>query len=256
MKKFLFPALFAFALLTAAGCDKKTDTDGPTSSLTVTFRALYDGQPLEKYKLYDYDTYRVELSRFNTFMSNITLLNGSQEVKLSEIEWVDFTPDLATNNMAVEVPVTFSKVPDGNYTGIRLGYGVPPALNAKQPKDFAFTHPLSRENEYWLGWGSYIFNKIEGRVDLNNNGVFDGGLIYHCGSDAVYREYAFNLPIKVAPGATGVVVEFDLKKLFVINGSWLDLNTPYNHITSNDNNDVVIATILMDNFGNATAVKQ
>jgi hypothetical protein len=254
MKKILLP-VFLIGLFAFAGCDGTTDVVEPASSVTITFKALYDGQPLEKYKLYDYDTYRVEYSRFNTFMSNITLLDGAKEVKLSDIEWVDFTPDLSATNMAVEVPITFNNVPDGNYTGIRLGYGVPPALNAKQPKDFAPTHPLSRENEYWLGWGSYIFNKIEGRVDLDNNGVFDGGLVYHCGSDAVFREYTFNMPIKVEPGAD-LVVEFDLKKLAVINGTWLDLKIPYNHITSNDNNDVVIATVLMNNFGNATAVKQ
>lgn len=254
MKKILFPA-FLIGLFALAGCDGTTDVVDPASSVTITFKALYDGQPLEKYKLYNYDTYRVEYSRFNTFMSNITLLDGAKEVQLSDIEWVDFTPDLSTTNMAVEVPITFNNVPDGNYTGIRLGYGVPPALNAKQPKDFAPNHPLSRENEYWLGWGSYIFNKIEGRVDLDNNGVFDGGLVYHCGSDAVFREYTFNMPIKVEPGAD-LVVEFDLKKLAIINGTWLDLKIPYNHITSNDNNDVVIATLLMNNFGNATAVKQ
>lgn len=255
MKKFLFPTLFA-ALLVFAGCDGTKDITNPASDLTITFKAVYDGQPLEKYKTYPYDNYEVDFIRFNAFMANIVLLDGNKEVRLSDIEWVDFTPDLAPTNKALDVPITFKNVPGGNYTGIRLGYGVPPALNAKQPKDFAFTHPLSRENEYWLGWGSYIFNKIEGRVDLNSNGVFDGGLIYHCGSDAVYREYTFDLPIKVEPGAAGLVVEFDLKKLFVINGTWLDLKIPYNHITSNDFNDVVIATILMDNFGNATSVTQ
>jgi len=255
MKKFFSLTLLA-SLLAFSGCDGTDDILGPATDVTITFKAVYDGQPLEKYKLYNYDNYSVEFSRFNTFMANIYLLDGNKEVRLSDIEWVDFTPDLSPTNIAVEVPITFKNVPSGTYTGIRLGYGVPPALNAKQPKDFAFTHPLSRENEYWLGWGSYIFNKIEGRVDLNNNGVFDGGLIYHCGSDAVYREYTFDMPIQVAPSADGLVVEFDLKKLLVINGVWLDLKIPYNHITSNDFNDVVIATILMDNFGNATTVTQ
>lgn len=255
MKKFLFPMLFA-GLFAFSACDGTDDILSPTTDVTITFKAVYDGQPLVKYKIYNYDSYSVDFTRFNAFMANIYLLDGNKEVRLSDIEWVDFTPDLAPTDTAVEVPITFKNVPIGTYTGIRLGYGVPPALNAKQPKDFAFTHPLSRENEYWLGWDSYIFNKIEGRVDLNNNAVFDGGLIYHCGSDAVYREYAFDMPIKVEPGADGLVVEFDLKKLFVIHGTWLDLTIPYNHITSNDFNDVVIATILMDNFGNATTVTQ
>ncbi len=244
-------------ILALSGCgDGTTGSDiGPTSTFTITFKALYDGQPLEKFKAYDYDTYKVQLTRFNTFMSNITLLGGSSgDVKISDIEWVNFTPDLAPDNFAVQVPIAISNVPDGDYTGIRLGYGVPPNLNALQPKDFPAGHPLSNENEYWLGWKSYIFNKIEGQVDLNSNGQADGALIYHCGSDAVFRNYTFNLPIKIEPGA-GITVEFDLKTLFVLNGSWLDLNNAYNQITSNDVNDVVIANQLMDNFGNATTVK-
>ncbi len=254
MKNVLFIGLSTL-LLALAGCKGTTDPDpGPNSTLTVTFKALYDGQPLEKLKNYDYDTYQVQFTRFNTFMSNITLLNGAAEVPVSSIEWVDFTPDFAVDNFAVAVPIAIENVPDGDYTGIRLGYGVSPNLNAKQPKDFAASHPLSRENEYWLGWNSYIFNKIEGTVDLNKNGASDGALIYHCGSDAVYRTYTFNQPIKVAPGAS-ITVEFDLKDLFDKNGTWLDLNNAYNHITSNDVNDVVIANILMDNFGNATKIK-
>ncbi len=255
MKNVWIAGLFA-AVWTLSGCDGTTDPVlPPSSTFTIKFNAMYDGQPLEKYKNYDYATYQVQFSRFHAFMSNIALLNGSQETPLSEIAWVDFFPDLVSNNYAVTVPLAIANVPDGTYTGIRLGYGVPPALNALQPKDFVSTHPLSRENEYWLGWKSYIFNKIEGQVDLDKNGTFDGGLVYHCGSDAVYREYTFNLPIKVEPGAT-LEVEFDLKKLFTINGTWLDLTNPYNHITSNDVNDVVVAKILMDNFGNATTVKQ
>ncbi|MEQ1744763.1 MAG: MbnP family protein [Saprospiraceae bacterium] len=251
MKKIFFSSLF-FALLTLSGC-----LDEPAASdVTITFKAVYDGQPLEKYKQYDYDTYRVQFTRFNTFMANIGLISGNSVLALSDIGWVDFTPDSAPTDKAVDVSATFSGVPDGTYSGLHLGYGVPKALNALQPKDFAAGHPLSRENEFWLGWGSYIFNKIEGQVDLNNNGVFDGGLIYHCGSDAVYREYEFYLPITVGPGARNIVVEFDLKKLFVISGTWLDLNDPYNHITSNDANDVVIAKKLMDNFDTATTVKQ
>lgn len=255
MKHLLLAGLVFSGLMLLAGCGDNQDCcQPPSSDLTITFKALYDGQPLEKYKDYDYDTYRVQFSRFNTYMADITLLNNSGETRIADIAWVDFTPDLAPDNKAVEVPITFKNVPDGSYSGIRLGYGVPPDLNAKQPSDFPANHPLSRENEYWLGWKSYIFNKIEGQVDLNNNGIYDGGLVYHCGSDAVYRTYTFNQPIIAGPGAN-ITVELDLKKLFLINGAWLDLNNAYNHITSNDVNDVVVATILMDNIGNATTVK-
>lgn len=240
----------------STGCDGTKDNAGPKREVKITFRALYDGQPIVRYAKYDYDNYWVDFFRFNAYMSNLALLrsDGTLE-RLSSIEWVDFTPDDAPSDTAVNVTLTL-RASEGQYAGIRLGYGVPPALNAKQPKDFPAGHPLSREGEYWIGWKGYIFNKIEGRVDLNKDGQPDGGLIYHCGSDAVFREYTFDLPLRVEASAPDIVVAFDLRKLFLINGQWLDLKDPYNHITSNDFNDVVIATKLMDNFRNATTVTQ
>ncbi len=248
-------ALALFVGLTGLACEGTKDNSGPKTEVKITFRVRYGNEPLVRYEKYDYDTYWVDFFRVHAYMSNIALLNKSEVVPLSSIEWVDFTPDDAKSDTAVDVTLTL-RAPEGHYTGLRLGYGVPPALNAKQPKDFAPGHPLSRENEYWIGWKGYIFNKIEGRVDLNKDNTPDGGLIYHCGSDAVFREYTFDVPIRVESGAPPVVVEFDLRKLFILNGEWLDLRDPYNHITSNDFNDVVIATKLMDNFRQATSVKQ
>ena len=56
-------------------------------------------------------------------------------------------------------------------------------------------------------------------------------------------------------GATATVT-FDLKKFLTINGTLFDLSIPGNQLTSNDVGNVVVATILMDNFGNATTVNQ
>lgn len=261
MKNFLCTGFAAGAILLVSsslflmGCGDGALNEPPSSDFTITFKAQYGGQPLEKYKNYDYSTYKVHFSRFNMYLSDITLLKGNQEFKISDIDWVDFTPDQASNNLAVDVPITFKKVPDGEYTGIRIGYGVSPGLNAKKPGDFSFSHPLSRESEYWSGWGSYIFNKIEGKADTDNSGAFGASLVYHCGSNAVYRDYTFNLPITVEKGAAATVA-FDLKQLFTINGVWFDLTVPENQFTSNDAGNVVIAKILMDNFDSATAVQQ
>ncbi|MCS6930020.1 MAG: hypothetical protein NZM43_11085 [Saprospiraceae bacterium] len=238
------------------GCEGTKDSTGRTTEIDFIFRARYDDKPLVRYQRYDYDTHWVDFFRFNAYMSNLALIRSDGGVVyLSPIEWVDFTPDDARTDTAVDVAIKL-RAPEGNYVGIRLGYGVPPGLNAKQPKDFPAGHPLSRENEYWIGWKGYIFNKIEGHVYLNKDTTLRAGLVYHCGSDAVFREYTFNLPIRVEPGAPAIEITFDLKKLFYIDGKWLDLRDPYNQITSNDFNDVVIATKLMNNFRSATKVTQ
>lgn len=248
--KFLFSlsALFFFA-----ACDKHHE-DGETTELTITFKALYNGQPLEKNKLYDYSTYKVEFSQFNTYLSDIKLLKGTAETLVSEIEWVNFTPDFATDNKAVDVTIK-ATVPSDHYTGIKMGYGVKPSLNAKRPSDFAAGHPLNKEVEFWPGWKSYIFNKIEGQGDSDNDGTPDIFMLFHCGSDKVYREYSFEQEIHVHDATSSLTVEFDLKNLFYTNNTWWDMAAPGNNATSNASTDVRVATELMDNFDKATAIK-
>ncbi|MCW5924263.1 MAG: hypothetical protein KIS77_18215 [Saprospiraceae bacterium] len=244
-------ALLAFTFMVA--CE---DSKGPSvqpNNFTLTFRATYDGQPLEKYKNYPYGDKVVTFDRFNTYLSDITLLSGAVETKLSDIEWVDFTPDDATNNDAVEVSFKYT-VPDGDYTGIKIGYGVKANLNAKRPSDFPPSHPLYIESEYWLGWKSYIFTKVQGRVDLDANDTTETVIFYHCGSDPVYNMATMSAPIDVR-GTSSLVVEFDLKKLFTFDGALLDLEVPSNRTTSHDASNIALAQKLMMNFKNATSMK-
>jgi hypothetical protein len=249
-----FPALIALFALAFAGCDKHNHGgDTHNTELNITFRATYDGVPLEFYKKYDYDTYQVQFSRFNTYLSDIKLLKDNAEISVSEVAWVDFTPT-GSSNGAVEV-VLKATVPGDDYTGIKMGYGVNPALNAKKPSDFAAGHPLSFEGEFWPGWKSYIFNKIEGNGDSDADGIDDVFMVFHCGSDKVYREVSFSKAISAHLATTNLVVEIDLKKLFNPDGTWWDMKLKDNQKTSELSSDVRVATYLMDNFDNATTLK-
>ncbi len=172
--------LLAASLVVLAAC-KDNNNPSQRNNFTLTFRALYDGQSLEKGKNYPYDSKVILFDKFNTYLSDITLLKGAEETRLSDIEWVDFTPDLAPDNKAVDVTIKFT-VPDGDYTGLKIGYGVRADLNAKKPSDYPVGHPLYLENEYWNGWSSYIFTKVQGRYDLNGDNVPEANLFYHCGS--------------------------------------------------------------------------
>lgn len=245
-----YALLWIAAVLTFSSCDKTEDNSKP---FTITFKAVYDGAPLVKNVDYNYDTYKVQFSRFNVFLSDIRLLKGSEEVQLSEIEYIDFTPAFAPNDNAVEVKLQV-KAPEGAYTGLKMGYGVKPALNAKQPSDFATGHPLNQENEYWSGWKSYIFNKIEGQGDSDGDGTPDIFMVYHCGSDRTYREYSFDHAFTMTENAN-MNVEFDLKKIFITDGAWLDMTISENQATSNEVSDIRVANILMNNFDSATTIK-
>ncbi len=247
---------FLLSALCFSACEDNTP-DAPTGGIDfkVVFKARFDGQPLERYKTYAYEDYKVDFVRFQTYVSDLTLLKtGGGEVKISDVDFIEFTPDQGTGNVAPEVTLTLKNVPEGKYTGLRIGYGVKPDMNAKKPNSFAADHPLARENEYWIGWSSYIFTKIEGRGFTDADEKPDIFMIYHFGSDPAYRTFDFTLPIEVAPNAS-CSVEWDLKKLFTTSGKLMDLKVPANQATPHNKNDLRLTKIFVDNFGAATVVK-
>lgn len=251
--KFLPTILFALLVVFISSCDK--DEPQTEKNFTLTFKSTYGGLALEKYKNYPYDDRDIQVNKFNTFLSDLILVrqDGSEQ-RLSDIEWVDFTPDLAPDNKAVDVKFQYT-VPAGNYTALKISYGVRPDLNAKKPADFAPEHPLYRENEYWSGWQSYIFTKVQGLYNLDGAGDPESTLTYHCGSDAVYRTSNMSATIPVTDKSGALTVEFDVKKLFYYNGGLLDLDDPLNRNTSHNASNIDLGIKVMDNFANATTVK-
>ncbi len=245
--------LLLFTAFAFSACKDDPPAPANQDNFTLTFRATYDGELLEKYKNYPYGDRVVTFDKFNTYLSDITLLNGSEELKLSDIEWVDFTPDFAPDNKAVEVTFKYD-VPDGDYTGVKIGYGVKADLNAKSPANFAPEHPLYLESEYWSGWDSYIFSKIQGDVDLDGDNTAETVIFYHCGSDAVYNVGTMTENISVS-GDHEMVIEFDLKKLFTFDGQLLDLTVQSNRTTSHDASNIALGQKVMNNFKNATVLK-
>lgn len=245
----LLPLAALFVLFAACDDNNVVQKD----NFTLTFKVSYDGQPLEKSKVLPYGDKAVSFDKFTTFLSDITLLNGAEEIKLSDIEWVDFTPDAAVDNKAVDVTFKYT-VPDGDYSGLKIGYGVRSDLNAKKPADFPVGHPLYLENEYWIGWNSYIFTKVQGKYDADDDGTTETILFYHCGADTVYNTASFPRTIRVA-GDAALTVEFDLKKLFTFDGQLLNLDEPKNQVTSHNASNIALGLKMMNNLKNATTLE-
>ncbi len=234
--------------------DGGSGTDAGTD-LNITFSTKYNGAQLEKGKNYDYDGHPLNFTIHTLFLSDITLLKGSEEYVLSDIEFLDFLPNASSSNLSVMPQRTYKNVPEGEYTGIRIGYGVRPDYNIRRISDWPAGHPLANDLEYWAGWTSFIFAKIEGGGDADNNGTIEHYLIYHCGGDGVYKTFTFNQPISVKAGGKGLDVAIDLKNLFIQDDGSL-YNMVKNSQTSNDKNDLVVANAIMSQYGKATTIKQ
>jgi len=255
MKNKLLLLLTLVVLAGLSGCDPKEE---PISGIDfdVTFKATYDGTQLEKNKDYMHGTYPLLFVRYRMYLADITLLKADcGEVKISEAEYLDFTPDSGASDMSVTPKITFKNVPEAMYDGIRIGFGVNPVNNAKQPSDFADGTPLNIETDYWLGWKSYIFMVLDGKADPDVDGIKNLPFSYHCGSDPVYKVFTFNEHIHVEQGHQGIGIEFDIRKLLTnADGSLYDI--PSNPASSNSVNDTRVANEFMSKLANATTIKQ
>lgn len=243
----LFTAMLA---LCCAGC-RDEDDNTPKAKFTLTIKAQYDGQTLKKGQTYSFGDDQIRFEQFSTYLSDIALLKDGKETRISEIEWVEFTNTDAQNQDAT---LTFTyDAPIGAYTGLKIGYGVKPDLNKKRPSDFPVGHPLYQENEYWLGWKSYIFTKITGYATID--GVANNDLTYHCGSDVVYNTAEFAQDVAV-DGASGLTLTFDLKKALTFDGALLDIAKPENQKTSHVATNVELGKKIMFNLKNATQLQR
>lgn len=253
MKNYWSLSLFALLLLAASGCKDDNPITPANPDFKVTFRATYDGAALEKAKDYPYDDFMVRFDQFQLALSDVTLLKGNQEVRLTESEYFDFMPDNSTTNLSQTFERTYAEqVAPGQYTGFKIGFGVKPVLNAKKPADFSSTDPLYSA-DYWSSWQSYIFMKVIGTANRDNLGQPNLDLVYHCGGDPSYQVFTFDHPISVTEDGGSMTVTFDLKKLFTLNGAPYDIEAKPTF--SHNANDVALMTELMAQFRLATVVQ-
>jgi len=257
MKNILFLLTISFLFL-AASCSKEKTTPVDTAGLNLSFRATYAGEPLVlNQQTYRYATGPVRFSKINFYIANLVAVNNDGETELSEIQFIDLSKTHNTAIDAAEGTVrSFSRVPVGTYNQLKFGVGVPADLNKTNPSDYSTTHPLGANNsgEYWEAWNSYIFMKVEGQWDRDDNG-FDGNDVsfaYHTGGrDELYKAIELDNNLVLNAGeATDLVFELDVKRLFTFpDGDLLELES------HDPNSQVAEMFFLMDNFKKALQLK-
>lgn len=231
MKNLLFLAA-CFFVFVAGDCDPDEMPEvEETGTVEISFRAVYDGEPLvigtETYDYHGDSDQTIRIGRYDLFVSDLNLSGGvSEQIELSEIDFFDFNISDATVATA-GLKRTYVKVPVGDYSSLNLGVGVPSDDNDRFCTDCSDTSPLSRESHWWPGWGSYIFQKLEGQVDTNGDGVTDDlAFSYHTGTNDAYR--SINLPVSVEVReneTTELTVLIDVQELFRRNDGYLDIST-------------------------------
>ena len=248
---YLIPLCLLF-LVTSCGDDTSVLPEPEVTNVNLSFKAMFGNSDLDfNTTTYNYEGMDMTVSKFDFYISNVALFQNVdgiiEETELFEIDFVDFTQN---NN---QVTIETADVPVGAYDGILFSIGVPSDFNAQIPGDFSSTHPLGITNlsHYWEDWDSYIFTKIEGRLDASGNMDYQN-FVYHTGGDGQFRgDLEKSLSIDLALGVTKTInFEIDLENIF-LNGGALDILTyPNSHSLS----ELTAATHVMDNFQSSITV--
>lgn len=235
--------------LSYSGCKEKETETGQDVSVKVNFR--YGSQPLAYGQEYIYDTdkrIKIELAKF--YVSKPALRNAAGE-------WIALDPAYYLVDLNHPV-MQAGKLAKGTYTALRFGVGVDNSRNIQtDPKaipatDYPTDHPLNAASDMYWSWATgYIFVKIEGRIDADNNGSYidpeDKTVSYHPGVADLYREILLEKTFTV-DGPTVLEISLDVEKLFTnINL----LQNPYAHPNSTSHPEYNAAARMMDNFSSA-----
>jgi hypothetical protein len=256
MKKTL-PILFAFIIaITAFNCDTKQPICCvyPIGVLDVNIKAIYANKSLIMNQVEDYSGKKIRFTKFQFFLS-------------SEINYFD-NPDTTTSNLD-RIPIThfldFTNLDDsakanagstfkintgmGDKTIMIFDIGVAKKLNAKLPKDFVPSEILFDTTNYRTDWKSYIFVKLEGVMDKNNDGIFETAFKIHTGGDELLKNVKFRKNYTIdALKTTKVNSELNINELL----KGIDLA----NINSTQQMGITATTkTLMDNFLTALIIK-
>lgn len=260
MKKFFLSGFVAIlTVLLVSSCED----DASTGTVNLNFKATYGGNPLVMYQPLAYpDDQNIRFQTFNFFISDITLVgeDGTSDAEFSDVEFLDFSNN--TTEAEAGTPQVFTKtnIPAGKYKGIRIFFGLQPSQNNADANQLSAGNPLKDHysSHFWSDWGSFIFMKIEGIYDLNNDGTFnasDRGFEHHPGTDEVLSSVVLNKAITVEAGQpTDLHFLVDLLEVYKMGGSTLDLTDPLNKDTQ-DQEDLPLAIAFMTSLAGAISLE-
>jgi len=208
------------------------------NTLTLKFDLNYGNELFVLDREYEYPSgEKFEFSRFDVYVSDVTLIQGVNEIVVADIDYLKMTETFANELTAANgYEYSIGGIQDGVYDSIKFNIGLTPEQNSTTPSDYPVTHPLGISGDHWPTWNSYIFASIEGRMNIDtSNPDYELGFALHLGSDEAMRTINMAENISLANDQEEVIsVNIDLRNLFVNqDGVIYDiLTTPSTHSLS------------------------
>jgi len=212
MKLLSITALLSL-LLFSCGSDKE--------ELSVNFKLNHDSEPLVMFEEYEFGEAGgtpFEVTRFSFYISNVNLIIDGESQRFVDVDFIDLSESHSSLERANEGFDYVLGETEGDASSISFNLGLTPEQNATVPTDYPSSNVLSKTGEYWPGWESYVFVKIEGNIDVDRDGTKEQGFALHLGSDDVLRSTSGDY-------SDDLTITFDLKDIFSCNGELYDLES-------------------------------
>lgn len=254
--------IFLFALLTLtlgiSACKKPVD-ETPKSTLKITFRAVFDSNPLVIFTdCAAPNGDNIQFHALNFMLSDLILVKtNGEEVRISDISFIDFNNNFNITKATEGVTITFNKIDTGSFKGIRFGVGVSSSLNATTPGEYPTTSPLGDAGNYWTAWDSYIFSRVEGQIDtLPTTAGGNVSFLYHAGVDGMYQPRNFSKSFSLDKDQTQeIIFTLEAKNIFHKSGAEIDIPAlTLSHSGAEGTPDYELAKEVITNIADALSV--
>lgn len=196
--------------------------------LSLDFNINYEGQVLKLFENYEYPSGEtIYFTRLSFYLSDLNLYNSEGTEQLKAVDYVNMTSFLENPPAASSLySYIVTNIKTGTYDNLDFNIGLDNALNENNhPSDFPTSHPLGLTSEHWPGWNSYVFFKLEGKIDFDNDGTFDRDVALHIGGTDAVREVVKDESIVISDqGMTNLTFDLDISEIFVAeNGEIYDI---------------------------------
>jgi len=191
------------------GCGRGEPPSVP-ATVRLTVAPMWAGAPFDKNIIYtNISDERIQVQLLKFYLGDLTMRSGSDSVRLFDVDLFTLTNGPITRTYQAR---------SGDFDHVRVGLGVPAALNGSSPSMWANSDPLSITNGMYWTWATmYRFMIFEGRFDTLSTGIGTPPYQFsiHTGRNECYRTRSFPVNLSVAGGdTTDIRLELDLSHFF------------------------------------------
>lgn len=224
---YLFKILVVTIIVGISSCRPDPYPSSSPGDLRITYKVLYDGEPYVMGKNQrDYHGRKMQINKFSFFVSNLALLKniGGDRYDLSEVDLIHFDEINTLESAEAGIFRKEISIPEGQYEGFALSFGVPPDLNEYVPGKYLADHPLSDELMVKPGKG-YKFMVFSGLTDAELDGNINDRIEYEIyGNNLFQTERVYQTPIEISELKDArIEVVIDIKDLLDKNPPRIDI---------------------------------